>query len=111
MPHRCSSISSRFRFLLDFDFPGTTELSRIVFEEVLDASLEAFVEPGSVPCGGRRLIALGREEEPGRLPVALEDHVAPDRPSPASVRAVFVSHFLIRLAVLRTNHCTSPASS
>jgi hypothetical protein len=86
---RWSSISSRFRFLLDFDFPGTTDPSRIAFEDVLDASLEAFMEPGIVPCGGSRLIAPGREEEPGRLPVALEDHVAPDRPSPASVRAAF----------------------
>ena len=87
MPPRCSSISSRFRFLLDFDFPGTTDPSRIVFEVVLDANLEEFMEPGIVPCGGRRLSAPGREEEPGRLAVALEDHVAPDRPSPASARA------------------------
>lgn len=87
MPPRWSSISSRFRFLLDFDFPGTTDPSRMVFEVVLDANLEEFMEPGIVPCGGRRLIALGREEEPGRPPVALEDHVTPERPSPASVCA------------------------
>ncbi len=87
MPPRWSSFSSRFRFLLDFDFPGTTDPSRIVFEAVLDASLEEFMEVGIVPCGGRRLFAPGREEEPGRLTVALEDHVAPVRPSPASVCA------------------------
>lgn len=87
MPPRWSSSPSRFRFLLDFDFPGTTDPSRIGFEVVLDANLEEFMEPGIVPCGGRRPNAPGREEEPGRFTVALEDHAAPDRPSPASVRS------------------------